>query len=81
MADKRRRQRTRSNKQPVASIIEGGYNLGMPSAHLTIFVRLDQAASLARLEEFVEERRTPIGTDVSVLLSAADGPARHETLQ
>jgi hypothetical protein len=47
----------------------------MPSVRLTIIVRLDQAASLDRLEEFVEERRTPIGTDVSVLLSAADGPA------
>ena len=46
----------------------------MPSARLTIIVRLDQAASLGRLQEFVEERRTPIGTDVSVLLSAADGP-------
>ena len=47
----------------------------MPSARLAIVVRLDQAASLARLEEFVEERRTLIGTDVSVLLFAADGPA------
>ena len=47
----------------------------MPSVRLTIIVRLDQAASLARLEEFVEERRTLIGTDVSVLLSADDGPA------
>jgi hypothetical protein len=47
----------------------------MPSARLTIIVRLDQAASLGRLQEFVEERRTPIGTDVSVLLSADDGPA------
>ena len=46
----------------------------MPSVRLTIIVRLDQAASLDRLEEFVEERQTPIGTDVSVLLSAADGP-------
>ena len=47
----------------------------MPSVRLTIVVRLDQAASLGRLEDFLEERRTPIGTDVSVLLSAADGPA------
>lgn len=47
----------------------------MPSVRLTIIVRLDQAASLDRLEEFVEERRTRIGTDVSVTLSAADGPA------
>ena len=47
----------------------------MPSVRLSIVVRLDQAASLARLEEFVEERRTLIGTDVSVLLFAADGPA------
>ena len=47
----------------------------MPSVRLTIIVRLDQAASLDRMEEFVEERRTLIGTDVSVLLSAADGPA------
>src|ERR1017187_976511 len=47
----------------------------MPSVRLTIIVRLDQAASLDRLEEFVEERRTLIGTDVSLLLSAADGPA------
>jgi hypothetical protein len=47
----------------------------MPSVRLTIIVRLDQAALLGRLVEFVEERRTPIGTDVSVLLSAADGPA------
>ena len=46
----------------------------MPSVRLTIIVRLDQAASLDRLEHFREERRTPIGTDVSVLLSAADGP-------
>jgi hypothetical protein len=47
----------------------------MPSVRLTIVVRLDQAASLGRLQEFVEERRTLIGTDVSLLLSAADGPA------
>jgi hypothetical protein len=46
----------------------------MPSARLTIIVRLDQAASLARLEDFHEERQAPIGTDVSVLLSADDGP-------
>jgi hypothetical protein len=46
----------------------------MPSVRLTIIVRLDQAASLDRLVEFVEVRRTVIGTDVSVLLSAADGP-------
>src|ERR1019366_925852 len=49
--------------------------LGMPSVRLTVSVRLDQAASLNRLSDFREERRTPIGTDVSVLLSAADGPA------
>src|ERR1039457_7012860 len=72
---RQRRPRTRSNRQPVAPIIDGGYNLGMPSVRLTIIVRLDQAASLDRLEEFVEERRTPIGTDGSVALSAADGPA------
>src|ERR1017187_1974472 len=36
--------------------------------------RLNQAASLDRLAEFVEVRRTVIGTDVSVLLTAADGP-------
>jgi hypothetical protein len=47
----------------------------MPSVRLTIIVRLDRAASLDRLEEFVEECRTPIGTDVSVLPSAADGLA------
>jgi hypothetical protein len=47
----------------------------MPSGRLTIIVRLDQAASLDRLAEFVEVRRTLVGTDVSVLLSAADGPA------
>jgi hypothetical protein len=47
----------------------------MPSVRLTIIVRLDQAASVDRLEEFVEVRRTLVGTDVSVLLSAADGPA------
>src|ERR1039458_10142542 len=47
----------------------------MPSVRLTIIARLDQAASLNRLSDFREERRTPIGTDVSVLLSAADGPA------
>ena len=47
----------------------------MLSVRLTIIVRLDQAALLGRLVEFVEERRTPIGTDVSLLLSAADGPA------
>jgi hypothetical protein len=46
----------------------------MPSVRLTILVRLDQAASLDQLEDLREERRTPIGTDVSVLLSAADGP-------
>jgi hypothetical protein len=46
----------------------------MPSVGLTIIVRLDQAASLDRLEDFREVRRTVIGTDVSVLLSAADGP-------
>ena len=47
----------------------------MPSVRLTIIVRLDQAGSLDRLQEFVEKRRTAIGTDVSVTLSAADGPA------
>jgi hypothetical protein len=47
----------------------------VPSVRLTIIVRLDQAAFLDRLEEFVEQRRTPIGTNVSVLLTAADGPA------
>ena len=47
----------------------------MPSVRLTIIVRQDQAASLDRLEDLCEERRTSIGTDVSVLLSAADGPA------
>src|ERR1019366_1474353 len=47
----------------------------MPSVRLTIIVRLDQAGSLDGLQEFVEKRRTAIGTDVSVLLSAADGPA------
>lgn len=47
----------------------------MPAARLTIIVRLDQAASLDRLEDLREEHRTPIGTDVSVLLSAADCPA------
>lgn len=46
----------------------------MPSVRLTIIVRLDQAASLDRLEGFREERRTPIGTDVSLLFSADDGP-------
>src|ERR1035441_6347079 len=66
--------KTRSNKLPVAPIIDDGYNLGMASVRLTIIVRLDQAASLDRLGEFVEVRRTVIGTDVSVLLSAADGP-------
>ena len=47
----------------------------MPSVRLTIIVRLDQAISLARLEGFREERQTSIGTDISVLLSAEDGPA------
>lgn len=46
----------------------------MPSVRLTIIVRLDQAVSLGRLEDLRQERQTPIGTDVSVLLSAADGP-------
>src|ERR1035437_2752932 len=69
-----RRPRTRSNRLPLAPSIDGGYNLGMPSVRLTIIVRLDQAAALDRLEEFVDERRTPIGTDVSVLLTAAAGP-------
>src|ERR1017187_5811483 len=72
---RRQRPRTRSNNQPVAPIIDGGYNLGKPSVRLTIIVRLNQAASLDRLEEFVEVRRTLIGTDVSLLLSAADSPA------
>ena len=67
--------KTRSNKLPVAPIIDDGYNLGMPSARLTIIVRQDQAASLDRLEDLCEERRTLIGTDVSVLLTAADDPA------
>jgi hypothetical protein len=35
---------------------------------------MDQAASLDRMEEFVGVRRTLIGTDVSALLSVADGP-------
>jgi hypothetical protein len=47
----------------------------MPSVSLTIIVRLDQAAALGRLEDLREEHRTPIGTDVSVTLSAAAGPA------
>jgi hypothetical protein len=72
---RRQRPRTRSSKQTVAPIIDGGYNLGMPSVRLTIIVRLDQAASLGRLEHLGETRRTLIGTDVSVLLSAAAGPA------
>jgi hypothetical protein len=59
----------------LAPIIDGGYNLGMPSVRLTIIVRLDQAAFLDRLEDLREEHRTLIGTDVSVLLSAVDGPA------
>lgn len=50
----------------------------MPSIRLTIVVRLDQVASLNRLEHSREERQTPIGTDVSVLLSAADGPDATE---
>jgi hypothetical protein len=41
---------------------------------LTIVVRLDQAASLNRLEQFSEGRQTLIGTDVSLVLSAADRP-------
>jgi hypothetical protein len=45
----------------------------MPAARLTIIARLDQAASLGRLEGLREEHRTPIRTDVSVTLSAADG--------
>src|ERR1017187_361095 len=72
---RRPKPKTRSNNQPVAPIIDGGYNLGTPSVRLTIIVRLDQAASLDRLDEFVEVRQTPIGTDVSLLLSAADGPS------
>jgi hypothetical protein len=72
---RRQRPRTKSNRPPVTPVIDGGYNLGIPSVRLTIIVRLDQAASLVRLADFVEERRTPIGTDVSLLLSAADGPA------
>jgi hypothetical protein len=47
----------------------------MPSGRLTIIVRLEQAASLDRLEHFREVRKTPIGTDVSVLPGADDGPA------
>src|ERR1017187_1972582 len=73
----RQRPRTTSNRQPVSRIIDDGYNLGMPSVRLTIIVRLDQAASLDRLEEFVEERRTLIGTDVSLLLSATDHGRGH----
>jgi hypothetical protein len=44
----------------VALIIDGGYNLGMPSVRLTIVVHQDQVASLDRLEHICEERRTPI---------------------
>ncbi|HXB73459.1 MAG TPA: hypothetical protein VNY05_34795 [Candidatus Acidoferrales bacterium] len=58
----------------VALIIDGGRNLGMPSVRLTIVVHQDQVASLDRLEHICEERRTPIGSDVSVLLTAAGGP-------
>src|ERR1019366_7726249 len=72
---RRQRPRTKSNRPPAEPITDGGYNLGMPSVRLTIIVRLDQAGSLDRLQEFVETRRTAIGTDVSVTLSAADGPA------
>src|ERR1039458_6825975 len=72
---RRQGPRTRSNRLPLAPISDDGYNLGMPSVRLTIIVRLNQAASLDRLEEFVEVRRTLIGTDVFLLLSAADGPA------
>jgi hypothetical protein len=50
----------------------------MPSVRLTIVVRLDQAASLERLEGFRVARRAPIGTDASVLLTAEDGPAATE---
>lgn len=59
----------------MAPIIDGGYNLGMPSVRRTIIVRLDQAVSLDRLEDLCEEHRTRIGTDVSMTLSAVAGPA------
>src|ERR1019366_4656740 len=72
---RRQRPRTKSNRPPAEPIIDGDYNLSMPSVRLTIIVRLDQAASQGRLEHLGETRRTPIGTDVSVLLSAAAGPA------
>src|ERR1019366_2102792 len=72
---RRQRPRTKANRPPAEPIVDGGYNLGMPPVRLTIIVRLDQAASLGRLEHLGETRRTPIGTDVSVLLSAAGGPA------
>src|ERR1017187_2118077 len=72
---RRQRPRTRSNNQPVAPIIDGGYNLGKPSVRLTIIVRLNQAASLDRLEEFVEVRRTLIRTDGPFLPPAPGGPA------
>src|SRR5450759_3412394 len=63
---RRQRPRTRSNRPPVALIIEGGYNLGMPSVRLTIIAHLDQAASLDRLAEFVEVRRTVIRTKLEL---------------
>jgi hypothetical protein len=47
----------------------------MPSGRLTIIVRLEQAVFLDRLEHFREVRKTLIGTDVSVLPGADDGPA------
>jgi hypothetical protein len=62
----------------VTLIVDGGYNLGMPSVRLTIVVRLDQAASLNRLEHFREEFQTLIGTDVSVLLTPYEGPDATE---
>jgi molecular chaperone DnaK len=71
----RQRQQNRVAHHPGG---DGGYNLGMPSARLTLIVQLDQAATLDRLEHFREERRTPIRTDVSVLLSAVDVPAATE---
>src|ERR1035441_3558197 len=78
---RRQGPRTRSSSRPVAPIIDGGYNLGMPSVRLTIIFRLDQSVSLDRLTGFREKRRTPIGTDVSVTLSAAAGPtARNSSL-
>jgi hypothetical protein len=50
----------------------------VPAARLNIAVRFEDAAALNRLDGFVEQGRTEIGTDVMVTLDAPVGPAAPE---